>query len=203
MIRYGWHIFLTNLDENHSCKDLFEIYRLRWNIEVRFKAWKQAINMKSLFSRASNFHHQEALIYAALIFQLITLNVAANIDLRGRSLSLENFSKDIAKSISVVTRRVSLIFKFDPRHDLMERRKRVPLMDQVLIDQLYAHGLVPSRPVNRYPLLWLDLRILFKLRMLYLPCKIYSHHPEKMINLTLFSSAFISISSKITIARSG
>ena len=132
LVRDGWHILLTNLDENHSSDDLFEIYRLRWNIEVRFKAWKQAINMKSLFCRASNFHHQEALIYAALIFQLITLNVAANLDLRGRVLSLENFSKDIAKAIGIVTRLADLTFEFDPRHVLMEKRARKPLMDQLL-----------------------------------------------------------------------
>lgn len=132
LIRDGWHILLTNLDEAHSSKDLFEIYRLRWNIEVRFKAWKQAINMKSLFSRASNFHHQEALIYAALIFQLITLCSASNLDLQGRALSLENFSKDVAKSISLVTRLVGLTLKFDSRHILMEKRVRKPLMDQLL-----------------------------------------------------------------------
>ena len=130
--RDGWHILLTSLDETHTAKGLFEIYRLRWNIEVRFKAWKQAINMKSLFCRASNFHHQEALIYAALIFQLITLNVGASLDLRGRTLSLENFSKDIAKAIGIVTRHADLTFTFDTRHILMEKRARKSLMDQLL-----------------------------------------------------------------------
>ena len=132
IMRDGWHILLTSLDETHTAKELFEIYRLRWNIEVRFKAWKQAINMKSLFCRASNFHHQEALIYAALIFQLIALNVAANLDLRGEALSLENFAKGVAKSIGIVTSAADLTFEFDPRHVLMEKRKRKPLMDQLL-----------------------------------------------------------------------
>ena len=60
------------------------------------------------------------------------LNVAANLDLRGRALSLENFSKDVAKAIGIVTRAADLTFEFDPRHVLMEKRKRKPLMDQLL-----------------------------------------------------------------------
>lgn len=135
LVRDGWHILLTNLDENHDSEELFEIYRLRWNIEVRFKAWKQAINMKALFRRSSNFHHQESLIYAALIFQLITLNVAAQLNLKGKALSLENFSKEISQSIKVVTRRSHrLTFEFDDRHITMEKRSRKSLMDQLLTD---------------------------------------------------------------------
>jgi hypothetical protein len=74
LTRDGWHILLTNLDSSVSSEDLFEIYSLRWNIEVRFKAWKQALNMKQVFNTVSNYDHHQALIYAALIFQLITLN---------------------------------------------------------------------------------------------------------------------------------
>ena len=132
VVRDGWHILLTNLDDTHQSDELFEIYKLRWNIEVRFKAWKQAINMQSLFCRYSNYNHQQALIYAALIFQLVTLKVAAQLDLRGRALSLENFSKEIAKSISLVTYEVPLTFIFDARHVLMERRKRKSLMNKIV-----------------------------------------------------------------------
>jgi IS4 transposase len=133
LVRDGWHILLTSLDDSHSAEDLFEIYKLRWNIEVRFKAWKQALNMKKLFKRSSNFYHQESLIHAALIFQLLTLNIAAELDLKDRSLSLENFSKEIAKAINLVTRHGALLaFEFDRRHITMEIRTRKSLMDQLL-----------------------------------------------------------------------
>lgn len=133
LVRDGWHILLTSLDEDHAMADLFEIYRLRWNIEVRFKAWKQALNMRDLFKRYSNSYHQESLIYAALIFQLITLNVAANLKLGGRVLSLENFSVEITTAINTITREAkNLVCSFDPRHILMERRKRISLMDQLV-----------------------------------------------------------------------
>ena len=133
LIRDGWHILLTNLDEVVSKEELFEIYRLRWNIEVHFKAWKQAINMKSVFNTVSNYNHHQALIYAALIFQLITLNVAASLRIGDRVLSLEKFSKVIASRLLEITSRdENMDFEFDLRHVLMEKRKRKPLMDQLL-----------------------------------------------------------------------
>ena len=133
LTRDGWHILLTNLDASVSSEDLFEIYKLRWNIEVRFKAWKQAINMKQVFNTVSNYDHHQALIYAALIFQLITLNVAASLKLGDRVLSLENFSKEIAyRLLENTDLEKELYFSFDPRHIFMEKRKRKSLMDQLL-----------------------------------------------------------------------
>lgn len=133
IVRDGWHILLTNLDEEITKKELFEIYRLRWNIEVRFKAWKQALNMKSVFNTVSNYDHHQSLIYAALIFQLITLNLAARLNIGDRLLSLENFSSEVATqllSITILTEKLN--FEFDPRHILMEKRKRKSLMEQLL-----------------------------------------------------------------------
>jgi transposase len=133
LVRYGWHLLLTNLPEKITKEELFEIYRLRWNIEVRFKAWKQAIRMKDVFDGVSNFYHYESLIYAALIFQLITLNVAASLKIGDRTLSLENLSVAVA-SILVGIRMINecISFEFDSRHILMERRKRKSLMNQLL-----------------------------------------------------------------------
>ena len=133
LVRDGWHILLTNLSESVSNEELFEIYKLRWNAEVRFKAWKQAINMKSVFNTVSNYDHHQALIYAALIFQLITLNIAANLRIGNSVLSLENFSEEIAtRLLEVVNLDVTVGFKFDNRHILMEKRKRKSLMDLLL-----------------------------------------------------------------------
>ena len=133
LVRDGWHILLTNLDDEMKSEELFEIYRLRWNVEVRFKAWKQSINMKSVFKTVSNYDHLQALIYAALIFQLITLNLAAKLEIGDRVVSLENFSSEIASRILEIVRHTKTVdFTFDSRHILMEKRKRKPLMDQIL-----------------------------------------------------------------------
>jgi hypothetical protein len=133
LVRDGWHILLTNLTDSATKEELFEIYQLRWNIEVRFKAWKQALSMKEVFKGVSNYYHYESLIYAALIFQLITLNVAAGLVIGQRTLSLENFSLAIATillGLADITEGIR--FEFDPRDILMERRKRKPLMDVLL-----------------------------------------------------------------------
>ncbi len=133
LVRDGWHILLTNLTEEVTEEELFEIYRLRWNIEVRFKAWKQAIKMKDVFDGVSNYYHYESLIYAALIFQLITLNVASALKIGERTLSLENFSIAVASvlvGVRVINECISM--EFDPRHILMERRKRKSLMNELL-----------------------------------------------------------------------
>jgi hypothetical protein len=73
------------------------------------------------------------LIYAALIFQLITLNVAASLKLGGRVLSLENFSKEIApRLLEKKDLEKDVCFKFDQRHIIMEKRKSKSLMNQLL-----------------------------------------------------------------------
>ena len=134
LVRDGWHLLLTSLGEQHEAEGLFEIYRLRWNIEVRFKAWKQAINMKKLFKRRSNFEHQEALIHTAMIFQLITLKLAARLDLSGRgAVSLEKIAGETANALLTFDRSSRhRELNFDVRHVTMERRKRKALMDQLL-----------------------------------------------------------------------
>lgn len=129
LIRDGWHIMLTNLGDEVVLEELFEMYRLRWNIEVRFKAWKQAINMNQLFKRVSSYEHYESLIYAALIFQLITLHVAAQLKIGKRALSLENFSHCVAAHILNLHKDIAALLEFDRRHILIEKRKRLTLMD--------------------------------------------------------------------------
>ncbi|MFT5906791.1 MAG: hypothetical protein ACI9E1_002403, partial [Cryomorphaceae bacterium] len=70
---------------------------------------------------------------AALIFQLIMLNIAASLKLGGRVLSLENFSKEIASRLLENTDlEKEICFKFDPRHIIMGKRKRKSLINQLL-----------------------------------------------------------------------
>lgn len=89
--------------------------------------------MKDVFKCVSNFYHYESLIYAALIFQLITLNVASSLKIVNLTLSLENFSLAVA-SILVGIKNISecISMDFDPRHILMERRKRKSLINQLV-----------------------------------------------------------------------
>jgi IS4 transposase len=65
LVRDGWHILLTNVSSDVTAKELFEIYALRWNIETRFKAWKQSLNLAKVFKGVSNEDHYESLILVA------------------------------------------------------------------------------------------------------------------------------------------
>lgn len=41
-----WHICYTNLPKEECCtKDVIEIYRKRWQIELRFKVWKSRLGL--------------------------------------------------------------------------------------------------------------------------------------------------------------
>lgn len=50
MYLLGWNIFVTNVDKpiwNLSC--IYQVYNLRWHIEMIFKCWKSKFNFVSLF----------------------------------------------------------------------------------------------------------------------------------------------------------
>ncbi|PQJ30159.1 hypothetical protein BSZ32_17895 [Rubritalea profundi] len=79
LVRDGGHILLTNVSSDVTAKELFEIYALRWNIETRFKACKQSLNLGKVFKGVNNDDHYESLILAALIQQLIGFNLAAHL----------------------------------------------------------------------------------------------------------------------------
>lgn len=67
LVRDGWHLILTNLEEALNAEMLFELYSIRWNIETRFKAWKQSLDLKATLKRYSNLRHLESIALAALI----------------------------------------------------------------------------------------------------------------------------------------
>ncbi|PQJ27525.1 hypothetical protein BSZ32_02790 [Rubritalea profundi] len=59
---------VTNIDaEMMTVKQLGELYRLRWNIELRFKAWKQSGSMHTALSRKANSSYLESLVLASMI----------------------------------------------------------------------------------------------------------------------------------------
>ena len=63
----GWDIYITSLPrEEVSPEKLFELYPLRWRVEIIFKACKGYTPMKAIAAHRSNGHHVQALIYAWL-----------------------------------------------------------------------------------------------------------------------------------------
>lgn len=74
--RCHWHLLVTNLSASElSVREASELYRCRWKIEILFRAWKQGMNMSPALNRRSNALHHQALILAAMIYQVLTVVV--------------------------------------------------------------------------------------------------------------------------------
>ena len=74
--RCHWHLLVTNLSANElSVREAGELYRCRWKIEILFRAWKQGMNIQPALNRRSNALHHQALILAAMIYQVLTVIV--------------------------------------------------------------------------------------------------------------------------------
>jgi hypothetical protein len=72
LVRDGWHIMLTNLDGEEFCANqLASIYRVRWGIEIQFRAWKQSTNLEAALNRTTRENHMIVLVLGAMIAHLL------------------------------------------------------------------------------------------------------------------------------------
>jgi Transposase DDE domain len=54
LIRDGWYILATNVEnERMTAEKLFNLYSIRWQIEITFRAWKQSGDLVSALARKS------------------------------------------------------------------------------------------------------------------------------------------------------
>ncbi len=97
----GWNIYFTNVpSEKLSAKEIFRIYRLRWRIEIIFKAWKSKFNFVKMFAKQQYQLPSRAIIQINLILMTIIIFLTKWYQLlfhlvvakTGRYLSLLKFS---------------------------------------------------------------------------------------------------------------
>lgn len=129
LVRDGWHIMLTNLDEaDFSIDDLVVIYRIRWGVEIQYRAWKQSSNLDAVLNRKSKENHMMALILGGMLAHLIA-NIVSRIFSDKIELSRMSFEKlsdaladhhCSAKSVEDI-----LTFRVDPRHIKRDKRSAV------------------------------------------------------------------------------
>ena len=92
LIRDGWHLMLTNLEEERiGVATLAQLYRSRWAIEIQFRAWKQSTHLTSALNRKSNKWHLEALVLSAMIVALMGLK---QMEIYARKVSLSQISPE-------------------------------------------------------------------------------------------------------------
>ena len=85
---------LTNLKSAEAAvKELAEVYRARWAVEIQFRAWKQSLNLSKSLNLKTNTHHIEAIVLTAMIAHQLGMRIATLLEKQiGRArLSFEKF----------------------------------------------------------------------------------------------------------------
>lgn len=70
---YVWlryNVFITNVSANTlSAEQIAQVYKVRWQIEILFKAWKTGLHLqKILHQKCTNIHRVQTSIYLVLMF---------------------------------------------------------------------------------------------------------------------------------------
>ena len=121
-----WTIHVTNISRDMmDAAGVASAYRLRWEIEIKFRAWKQSTGIGKALSHASNEHHLRALVVTAMIYFMLTLKMTDRLSRNhpGRELSFEKICAWISDVIGCMTS-LSFAAPKDIRHLAAERRTR-------------------------------------------------------------------------------
>lgn len=129
LARVGWRIVVTNLaTQQASAEQISDLYALRWSIEIKFRAFKQSCKLSQGLRHRSGFHHIEAMVLAAMLYQLLTMRLHAVLarreEFRGW-ISIEKISDWISIQLLGLSPDTDMnIPTPDPRHLRYEQRGR-------------------------------------------------------------------------------
>lgn len=129
LLRAGWRILVTNVDPSAlQARKISDIYALRWDVEIKFRAFKQSCQLSSGLKHKSGHHHIEAMVLAAMLYQLLTIHLHAKLSHKEAFqgwLSIEKLSDAFSIHLMRITNGMdSWMFDPDPRHLRYEKRKR-------------------------------------------------------------------------------
>lgn len=156
-----WSIFMTNTGEDKlPYKMIHNIYRIRWNVELIFKAWKSILDIhKSNVNKNENRVKME--LYAKLIFaviiQKIYQRVAPDLWKNKKELSLykltDLFHRNIPiiadailKSIKAFDRKIEILTKKAIKTCLKTQQKSrktsLQMIDENIEEYIYKEGVL-------------------------------------------------------------
>jgi hypothetical protein len=130
LLRAGWRILVTNVSRDLlDAQKISDIYALRWSVEIKFRAFKQSCQLSRGLKHQSGHHHIEAIVLAAMLYQLLTIHLHAKLShkttFRGW-LSNEKLSDAFSIHLMRLTNAMdSWKFDPDPRHLRYEKRNRI------------------------------------------------------------------------------
>lgn len=133
ILRDEWSIYVTNIpQELLSSEAIVQLYAARWSIEIQFRSWKQATKVEAALNRITNRHHLDALLLAAMIFQVLSLRIAKELRRcsKGIRVSIEKVADWLCLRLLCVHSMTSVL-PVDLRHLGHDRRKRTLLSDSL------------------------------------------------------------------------
>jgi hypothetical protein len=103
----SWAIFITNVSEKvWSAEQIKDVYKLRWRIEIVFKAWKSHFKL-GLFTSEKNLFITETLIYTRLIY-IVVFNTVLIVPILSKS-ERTNSGLSLLKLSAFITQRISFL----------------------------------------------------------------------------------------------
>jgi hypothetical protein len=128
LVRDGWHLMVTNVPkEMQSATELAGVYSQRWQIEIIFRAWKQAGNLSKALNRTSSPQHLKALVLAGMIAMSASLKLAIPLARQhpDRKFSLEKVFDYVIARLAGIKKLIEMTkLRPDPRHLQSQRRTR-------------------------------------------------------------------------------
>lgn len=132
IIRDEWRIMITSLDRDQADgQDLRDLYEMRWDIEIQFRAMKQSLQLTRCFGHKMGYFQIEALALTCVIHHLLSsriYQVLTNIRNRtqiSREKLCDLFSKTILRAREIND--IWALMRSDPRHLKPERSPSLSL----------------------------------------------------------------------------
>jgi len=141
------NFFISNVDQQWlTTPQIHSIYRLRWQIELRFKIWKSYYHIHA--NKKMKLHRFETYLYATLLFILINWEIVINLqtiiqEQTGKMLSVMKCYKALALTSNILkealfnaVEKLNLylgqIYKTSIKQLLLEKRKCHLSLEEIL-----------------------------------------------------------------------
>jgi hypothetical protein len=134
-------IFITNVEEHQwNYKEVCEVYRIRWNVEILFKSWKSGFKIRDMIPSAiTQTERVESVLYLMLLYIawfgiLIYQPLRCLLEKKGKYLSLIKVAKWVMSNIiNYITEKLTTKIKkeiayyccYDMRHDRINAALRL------------------------------------------------------------------------------
>lgn len=159
-----WFLVITNVSADIlSLETVCELYRLRWQIELSFKALKSGLNFDKFSNCGEDYF--KCLLYGKLIFVILTMDIFSKVRVEcylktGRLVSIQRFMKNIRGRIRAILdvflnpslETINVLIKtivFVSKRSLFEKRKR-KTTEYELMEHDFPMNYIQFSPCSNY-----------------------------------------------------